>query len=1146
MATSTLTLTADSRLSEDYIQTSDILVPATSPNPVAPVLMNDGSTNALVVIQGQGLQQLLPATNSQSGWALTAIPSGANAIEVVGGTDSAGQMHAFFQDGSKTYHTSLGTSGGWATPDGFSPAANLGVTNVPLTNELVAFGVTPDGNLLLMRQDPTGQTWQGTTVDVQHALVGAQGVLKMVDAHNWLLAVNNGGKLQYYTGIDFSVASGPQTVATTNPVSRVHFAYQHLNSTMLLFSDAKNQLFTSVGFSDQVAQIPGAQVVQGAGVIGQDDGLIRFHGVDPTGALWILHQTGWDANQAPTWAPIFPLDNQVGAIAAPLAAQDGTALFAVGLDQTLHTLTQNPDTMLWSRLKAQMPGGAQPYYLSRFRTQINLFDQNQNPAANVKVTINADTAAAVLINNTTYFIGPDPDESATITTDTTGLLTITCAATALATTAYTISAPGMSSPQRVLPDQNYHDFLSGAAGINTGSAAIAPMSATTLKTATVNGKPLAPNLTDDLANVASQGIINAMQTVSNSPQLTAANSAGWALDLRDRQNPRFIQFQTHAELQAHRATLAASSESIGDQITQFFGDVWHAIKNGVMKVVHWVVDTVKKVVSLAVQIGEKIVQLGDMVIHGIEEAISVVHSIFNYIEAKIEAVIDWLKDLFSTGDIWATKQVFEHLFRTAIPALQYMIQQKAEVEVNSFFKGLKQTVDGGINAAASYLEGQSIGQMVSPNKDQLAARGHRLAAANGAPSGSPAQNNWLQSKVGENLGGSAFGPLSTGLPSNLADQLWSTLSNSGMLQDLQNALSDISQFFKDIWHDPRSLVTKGAADLVRAVGAFIDFVLDLMDTIITMILEIVSAALGSLDALLTQSLGDIPLVTWIYRHVFCPSGQEEDPTIIGLCSLLLALPVTIIYKLGHENNPPFTSDQVTQILNWQFQPPSQTRVAAAAMGAGAPAAGGGVPINANLQATLAAYLSLPQACADMAVDGLASADDSGSSTATKAAGWLDIVITGLMQVLTWPEHELFNFDWDWKKLTPAQILMRSTWIGGWVPLLVNGALLAIPFPSTGRVAEGVDGAGKTFLVVWGGLMFGLGLTGSIMGLAKDDPKTANGYNIATAILGPLPNLTQFLRYDKLVDATDGITLGVKLVVNDVADVATGFLQGKAI
>ena len=66
---------------------------------------------------------------------------------------------------------------------------------------------------------------------------------------------------------------------------------------------------------------------------------MHFYAADPDGKLWVLHQAGWDTNNWPTWAPMFPLDVNVASVASALSVMDGKVLFAVGVDQTLPALS---------------------------------------------------------------------------------------------------------------------------------------------------------------------------------------------------------------------------------------------------------------------------------------------------------------------------------------------------------------------------------------------------------------------------------------------------------------------------------------------------------------------------------------------------------------------------------------------------------------------------------------------------------------------------------------------------------------------------------------------------------------------------------------------------------------------------------------
>jgi hypothetical protein len=190
------TISSDSRMSEDFILTADILLDASTANPLAAVRSADGRWTPLAVIPGKGLVHVAQEQNSHSGWDLLPMPSGAAATEVVATLDGTGVSHAFFQDGTNTYHSALGDDGTWSVPDQLPPAASLAVANVPLTNEPVAIGIT-DGNLLFVRKNWSSGLWEGTPCDMQGALVGAQVVLSMIENHNWTLAAVAGGNLQF-------------------------------------------------------------------------------------------------------------------------------------------------------------------------------------------------------------------------------------------------------------------------------------------------------------------------------------------------------------------------------------------------------------------------------------------------------------------------------------------------------------------------------------------------------------------------------------------------------------------------------------------------------------------------------------------------------------------------------------------------------------------------------------------------------------------------------------------------------------------------------------------------------------------------------------------------------------------------------------
>jgi len=1137
-----------SRMSEDYILSDKVLVDSASPNPLAVARTTDGMWTALAVVPGIGLVHVAPDQNSQSGWDLLPLPSGQAVKEVVAAQDGANTSHAFYQDGVHTYHSSLGPGGTWSAPDQLPMAVNLAVTNVPLTNEPVAVGIDADGNLLLIRQNGAGGRWQGTVADAHKALVGAQAVLQMIDAENWTLAAVAGGKLQLFSGQGSTFAAGPNTVSTPHPVTSIHFTYQRSGSTMVMFSDDQHTLYTSVGFSDQPKVIAGASIVQGTAVIDTaTPPKIHFYGAAPNGGLWVLHQTAWDATDAPVWAPLLPLDKDVATVASPQSALAAATLFAAGSDQTLHVLTQNHGNKIWRRTLVQQPGKT-PYSLTRYRTQLMVRDVYGNPAPGVAVTIGASEETAILAGGKTYFVGPGA-QTATLKANQAGVITVTRSATSLVCPSYTVT-PSSGEAVTVNPAQNYHDFLTGTAAVNTGSAVIPPMSDTTLKTATVGGQPLAPVLADDktgMAATVATGIQNAMKSVqANAGAVQAAGYAGWSLDLRDPGNPQFSYYHTQEELGAYKATLHQGLQSDGgvggiiDGVGAFFGDLLNAVETAAAAVTHFVFEAASFLLDVMITVADEVIHLTDVVIQDIEQAIPFVHALFNFIGALADKVLDWVKDVFGWNEIWNTKKVFEHLVTEAFTALQWAIGKRAEDEVQHFFSEAKGWVDEQFAVAISHFDKDTLSQIATPAGLTQPLSSTRLTAR-GGPAGQPGsttQNNWLMSKVMDNAGGSnALAPLSTKASPNLTDTLKSKFGASTMIHDLGNALTDLTDFLQTMISNPQDLGTRGVADLIKAAQAIVDFVLDLLDTLVVDILDVVSGALGIADSILTQQLGEIPVVSWLYTNVVCPSDQPEEPSILRLASLVAALPVTLMYKVANQMRPPFDGAATERILNWHFTKPGTEPASPAAVGA---------PADATPFTWAYAYLSIIQACADMAADGASLAtggdDDPGSGDPLVVfIGWGDLLIAATQQVLSWPGGWPFSFNWDWGSMSKSDKLGRATWLIGWAVILINLALLVLPEPADGEIAEMLDPMGKAWCTVLGAGMFGTGLASAVMGL-NDNPPTANRYDVAAAVLGPLPLLTTYpLLVKDSVESSDGVTLAVKLLIDDLGDIGAGFI-----
>ena len=89
-------------------------------------------------------------------------------------------------------------------------------------------------------------------------------------------------------------------------------------------------------------------------------GVVKFFGVDTDDKLRVLKQTGFDAKQ----------------VASLNTVLESSTLYALGLDNSLHMLKQNPKIRLWTRNVVQNPNTKIPFRMTRYRTQLTCRDGN--------------------------------------------------------------------------------------------------------------------------------------------------------------------------------------------------------------------------------------------------------------------------------------------------------------------------------------------------------------------------------------------------------------------------------------------------------------------------------------------------------------------------------------------------------------------------------------------------------------------------------------------------------------------------------------------------------------------------------------------------------------------------------------------------
>ncbi len=1111
-----LSATSTSKLSEDYISTQDILLDLSSNNPIAAFQDYQGDTEAVAIRTDKQLIHLYRNwQKAEAPWNITEIQGAVEVSEVVAGVDGSGNVQVFYRDTNNLYQMTLNQDNTWTTPHTLPVCGSLQATVNPNSGDLLISGVTPDGDFQFVQQ--SNGTWSATTIDFNKALLGAAPYLVIPESitgqMNWELGVVLNNVFNLYTGINTAVASGPEPIPASSPADQILVGYYNSQSPMFMFSGTDHALYTAVKFSNQLQVVPNTKTTAGAGLINSSTNLLQVYSVDPDGKVWVLHQTGWDpTTSAPIWAPNIPIWAPSGATDVGLTQvainglpQDYPTLFGVGDDGSAHFIAKDPNTRTWTKAQVQYPLDSDQalkttYKMTTYRTQVNIIDQYKNPQPNLPVTLSAETEIAVMVGGKTYQL--NASQAASVQTNALGLLTVVTPARGLHTPAITVTAANMPS-FTFQPDGEIHTYLAGSGPINN----LPPLDSngTTLQNATVDGAPLAPNLSNDNASAAAQGIQSAMKTQPGPngqvSLLEAEGVVGWALDLRDRSNPRFTRFYTHADMEAYKqgAFAEVGETGLGDwwnDVSNFFDDVWNGIKSAAIAVSHWVVDTANKVVSFIAQVGEEIVQLANLVIKGIEEVISVVQSIFAAIAAFVEKVIKWLEALFSWQDIIDTKNALRMGVEKSGDYIVNLITTQAKPLVKGFFTNAEASVTAYFDTLEAQVAGKSMQDFVSnAQPTPMAAGAHPLLML---ADGTALQPSTFSGNVHNNSILDKILNFLEGAPDLPSIDLTTVMQDFG--DAVTTALTEFENGFQAAWNavvvlftDPKDFATLGLADLLEAVKDLILAALAFADGIVESLLALISAAATYVTDLLTVPL-EIPLITPLLNLIGIPNVSIAD-----VFCMVAAVPLTVVYKL--------INGEDAKLFPGGVLPTSPTTAAAEL---------GDVKQAMTFTATgLMAVWALMDTCLD-----------TNPSDASPPFFFviLDILFPTLIQCFTIPTDDGIPYG-TIPTGTTGEKLNLANWCVGWAIVALNiSFIVASKSPLSAKTVARYSEVGK-------GILTGLGALGLAVGIAASVETSANGATTAANVLSPLTNMFQFLRLETVEESSLGVSLIVKLAID---------------
>ncbi len=1098
---SPLTVTVDSRLADDYLLVSAASVAGNPESSVSLAASQDGTLlYHFAILAGYGASELQPAAAVAGGTIAVPLPGGGAATEIVGFVDSDGSVHACYATAQGMVHVSREQAGQW--PATAEPAtalvSGLATASIEWNSSTAVTAVTADGNLLLLAKQPGG-SWQASTVNASGVLGDCNVRLQYTSPDDWILfAADGSGPLRMWQGSGTSIMSAAVPVqGVAAAVANVWFTHYRGTSPTAMFCDVNGALYSSSGFGATVVKsIEQSDVRHGSGMI-DSHGHIQFFGADVNGTLWVLHQTRWDDAGAPHWAPIFQLDTDVNYVtAASGAAKASAATMAFAAvrvpDGAIDLITQPGGDGLWNRAPLQLPppqSAPFPTQTNRYRTRLAITDANGLPCPGVQLTVTPSELVGLEVAGTS--VAASSRAPALLTADPTGIIEFSQIATGLEAVTFTVTGTGIAAPVTVTPHQYLHEQLAGSASIFTGSTTIAPMSGQTLRQA---GAAVFPNLVNqaqaDAVAAASVAIFNVLN--GSVPQGTT----GYSLDLSSPQAPVFAPISSSAGLAAAKAALGQTAGGLWDDIGKFFGDVMHAIEQGALTVVKWTIDAAQKTISITVQISAQVqAVLADLAFDTVSTAISLVHSLFNWLGAAAATVLDWLKDLLPWGEIWSQMETFDGYLIGGLQAVTTALEHTAVITTGHFFSDLKAGVDNAFEQVIGWLGDQPL----RPDYGTKPIISKPVTQQPGTLPGSSATNNWVTSKMFTHVS-SLDMMADPDVTSDFIDQVIAAIQESGIGADIETEVGNVQAYLATIWGSSDWVSQAPLADLLRVIQGLVDVVLDALDALAIILIELIGDMSGAVLTVLNTPLPDIPLLTWLWEHVLRPEGNNDPMTLSKLICLAIAAPAVLISSLM-----------------------SQSELAGTMTG-----------IREATSAVLA-FVDI--------VNDAVNCTGADTTVLTFLLNLLDVAVNFLVQTLFWPigtPMKNFPWDgsWDWTGMSLGDQATNGTWCAYYVPIAIDGicAVLDLAATKLGKtnISELMSPVNITLDTVCGAGLMGGGIFGAWL-QAEENPPAANGIDIFEAIVGPMPWATQWLITPGLVTDTYGITALMQFVIDFVGD-----------
>jgi hypothetical protein len=639
-------------------------------------------------------------------------------------------------------------------------------------------------------------------------------------------------------------------------------------------------------------------------------GLLEVFAIDSGRALYHVRQ---DSAAPNGWGTVVEVDGtqQYAQLSVTRDGQGNSHAFLTTAAGGLFWVIQDPSTTLWTISEVELNDLDTVQDVRTFTTEITVTDANLIFQPNSPATIWSDDLVSASVNGAGVILDRQP---VNFNTDLTGKLTVTVQTTNLVAPVLYVSTPAMAQGESVAIQPN----ASIQATLQTVDAQTL-ISELGISQSNADAVAAAVNNAMSLAQQPSSGGGAATRYISRNRDLrgityradSAQPSPGridpsrlpeqhWRVEARDGK----VSFQvlTAAEARSWRARQQATLPR-ADSWPSWFGDLGDLVESvfeGVVSAFTYTISVISTGIEAALTFMINGVEyVWNFTVDLVEQAFAIVEAIFAAVGVAFDSLVSWLGFLFDWQDILRTKA-----------AVAWSIQQTLPLMTN-VVSLIQQYAVSGITTLKSQLQSsvQTVLNALGPNQSIAALNGQY--ATQPAPFDGAAGTNIVLNGFIANAGAATLpsalqsGAAAGSVPdpvSNLVNLLQAQVAPNG--QFVQSVgFANASTYFSQIAAQPDQLVQLTFAGLLSALEGVAEAALDLAQSVVDEICAAIGTLVDWFLQLLTEPL-NIPFVSTLYETYISPGNPL---TAMDLFSLMVAIPLTVAYKLG-QGTAPFATD----------------------------------------------------------------------------------------------------------------------------------------------------------------------------------------------------------------------------------------------